>query len=202
MPDTASISIPMIDLPQFLRAFAIQDQPRLMVFLGAGASVSAGIPTAVDMTWMFKRMIYCSETGTDEEALRDLSVERHQQRLQEYFDRNKGFPKLWSDNEYSFYFEKAFPDPSDRRIFIRQMLKAGRPSIGHECLAALVAQARCDWIWTTNFDDLVERDERIDTERCFHELRPVLATILHGILEGIEKHVLVMMIEDVYTHAI
>jgi len=32
-----------------------------MWFLGAGASAGAGIPTAWDMIWEFKRLIYCTE---------------------------------------------------------------------------------------------------------------------------------------------
>lgn len=196
MSDIASTHTSTLELPRFLRAFAIQDQPRLMAFLGAGASVSAGIPSAIEMTWMFKRLIYCSETGAGQEALRDLTLERNQHRLQEYFDQKRGYPELWSDNEYSFYFEKAFPDPSDRRQFIRKMLRAGRPSIGHECLAALVAQTKFDWIWTTNFDDLAERTERVEAERRLHQVGPESATRLEGILDNREKPVLVKLHGD------
>jgi hypothetical protein len=52
-----------------------------MFFLGAGASVGGGIPTAAEMVWMFKRDIYCSETGTSPEAFRDLTVARTQDYL-------------------------------------------------------------------------------------------------------------------------
>jgi len=131
-----------------------------MLFLGAGASALAGVPTATDMIWMFKRDIYCSEIGISPEALKDLSIERNRHRLQEYFDSKRGFPPRGADEEYSVYFEKAIPDPGYRRTFIRRILQPGRPTLGHECLAVLLAQGHCDWVWTTNFDDLVERAER------------------------------------------
>jgi NAD-dependent SIR2 family protein deacetylase len=161
-----------VGLAKLLRVFAIQGTPRLMFLLGAGASVRAGIPTATEMTWIFKREIYCSETGISKEALRDLTVERNRRRLQEYFDQREGFPSHGADNEYSFYFEFCYPDSGDRRSFIRQLLQKATPTIGHECLAVLLAQGCCDWIWTTNFDDLIERAERPNTPRRLHHVGP------------------------------
>ncbi|HUV60468.1 MAG TPA: SIR2 family protein [Desulfatiglandales bacterium] len=159
-------------LPDLLRTFSIQDVPRLMLFLGAGASAHASIPTAADMIWMFKREIYCSDTGISKEAFRDLSVERNRRRLQEYFDSKGDFPPQEADSEYSFYFERCYPVSEDRRSFIRQLLQQCKPTIGHECLAALLAQGHCDWVWTTNFDDLVERAERSDTPRRLYHVGP------------------------------
>jgi hypothetical protein len=43
-----------VELAEFVRTFAIQDKPRLMIFLGAGTSARAGIPTATDLIWIFK----------------------------------------------------------------------------------------------------------------------------------------------------
>jgi NAD-dependent SIR2 family protein deacetylase len=161
-----------VDISELLRIFAIQDAPNLMLLLGAGASARAGIPTAADMVWMFKREIYCSETGTSKEAFRDLSVERNRRYLQEYFNNKKDFPLSGADNEYSFYFERCYPDPKDRRSFIHQVIQQGKPTIGHECLAVLIAQGRCNLVWTTNFDDLIERAERSDAPRRLYHVGP------------------------------
>ena len=47
----------------FRNAFPLR-APRLMWLLGAGASAAAGIPTAGDMIWDFKRRIYSERRGT------------------------------------------------------------------------------------------------------------------------------------------
>lgn len=180
-----------VELAELVRMFAIQERPRLMVFLGAGASVRAGIPTAAEMIWIFRREIYCSETGISKEALRDLSVERNRRRLQEYFDQKGGFPSRGADKEYSFYFERCYPDPSARRSFIHQLLQKVTPTIGHECLAVLLAQGRCHWVWTTNFDDLIERAERSDTPRRLYHVGPESRSRLDTILA--ERHVPVLV---------
>jgi hypothetical protein len=86
-----------VELATFLRMFAVQEIPYLMFFLGAGALARAGIPTAAEMVWMFKRSIYCTETGADPQAFRDLSVERYRQYLQAYFDNKGGFPPRGAD---------------------------------------------------------------------------------------------------------
>jgi NAD-dependent SIR2 family protein deacetylase len=179
---------------ELLRLFTVQEAPRLMLLLGAGASVGSGIPTATDMVWIFKREIYCSETGASKEAFRDLSIERNQRYLQGYFDKNGNYPICWAENDYSFYFERCYPDQRDRRTFIRQVVSQGKPTIGYECLAVLISQTRVDLVWTTNFDDLIERAERPDSpHRLYHVgqdsrgigtilsegLRPVLVK-LHG----------------------
>src|SRR6266702_1790140 len=122
--------MPGIQLEQadLIRTFAIQAPPRLMLFLGAGASASAGILTAADMIWQFKREIYCSETGASKEAFKDLHVESQRKRLQAYFDQKGTYPLLWDDREYSVYFERCYPHPQERRAFIRRALQDGTPS--------------------------------------------------------------------------
>ena len=49
-------SVPHLPLGEFLRLYPAR-APQLMWFLGAGASAGAGIPTAWEMIWEFKRLI-------------------------------------------------------------------------------------------------------------------------------------------------
>ena len=51
---------PELGTDDFTRRFALRT-PNLMWFLGAGASASAGIPTAGDMIWEFKQLLYVSQ---------------------------------------------------------------------------------------------------------------------------------------------
>jgi NAD-dependent SIR2 family protein deacetylase len=175
---------PIIAMDELLRMFAIQEKPHFMFLLGAGCSSGAGIPTAAEMVWMFKREIYCSRTATSPNAFRDLTVKQHQVHLQKYFDSIGSFPPLGSDNEYSEYFKACYPKSEQRTDFIRKYIKEGRPTIGHECLAVLLAQSLCNWVWTPNFDDLIERAERPDSPRRLSHVGP--DTRAHRIESGLE----------------
>ena len=48
----------------FLTHF-LQNAPQIMWFLGSGASRSAGMPTASDITWDLKRKYYCLHENQD-----------------------------------------------------------------------------------------------------------------------------------------
>ena len=185
-----------VELATLLRMFAVQEIPYLMFFLGAGASARAGIPTAAEMVWMFKRAIYCTETGADPQAFRDLSVERYRQYLQAYFDNRGGFPPRGADSEYSVYFDRCYPDPEVRRSFIRQLIRQGKPTIGHEYLAVLLAEGRCHWVWGTNFDDLVESAERPDAAHRLCEVSPASGRRLSKIVAENTSPVLVKLHGD------
>src|SRR5262245_57948250 len=131
--------------------------PHVMWFLGAGCSVSAGLPSAAVLTWECKRAIYCNIQKIPPSRFADLDDRSFQSLIQSYFNSQAGHPKLWDDAEYSFYFERYLPDEGDRRRFLDSRLRGIKPSFGHLCLAALHALDQSRIVWTTNFDPLVER---------------------------------------------
>lgn len=124
--------------------------------LGAGVSAAAGIPTATDMTWSFKRLLYCSEQRKPVTFCSDLGDPLLRERLQQYFEQKKTFPAQWADDEYAVYFEAAYGAESDRRRYIDDCTRDARPSYGHIALGALMAVDRVRLVWTTNFDRLTE----------------------------------------------
>jgi len=93
---------------EFLRLYTERSQ-NLMWFLGAGASATSGVPTAGDMIWDFKRMIYCAEQKVSVRACQDLHDPLLQQKLQRHFDTTGKFPPLNSDSEYAEFFLTAYP---------------------------------------------------------------------------------------------
>lgn len=127
-----------------------------MWFLGAGASASAGIPTAWHFIWEFKRALYCSTTHRSPKTLEDLSSPQVQRFLQQHFDGIGRCPAMNSDEEYAYYFEEAYPSDRDRRKYIDEKVAGGRPSFGHLALAALLKSNKCEIVWTTNFDRVIE----------------------------------------------
>ncbi len=148
---------PKISHGEFLRLFPVR-APYLMWFLGAGASAGAGIPTAWDMIWEFKRLIYCTETHVSLARCGNLSDERLRRRIQKYFDDQPPgqYPKENDPREYEMYFQKAWPHESDRRSYIDSAVTRGGESFGQLCLAGLLRCNRANLVWTTNFDHLLE----------------------------------------------
>jgi NAD-dependent SIR2 family protein deacetylase len=162
-----------MDLDEFLRTFNVR-APNLMWLLGAGASAASGIPTAYDLIWQFKRTLYCSANRVSLRSCEDLSSPVVQQRLQRFFDGQARYPKAGASEEYSAYFEAAYPDASDRRSKIDEFVRDATPSFGHKALAAMLATGKSRLIWTTNFDRLVED---ASVQQCGSTTRLVTAGI-------------------------
>lgn len=157
LSNMSDVNLPDTLLPadEFLRMFPMRCQ-KLMWFLGAGASASAGIKTAYSMIWDFKREIYCSRNKISLRACTDLSSQIVRRKIQSYFDSLPDAPAMDSDEEYSYYFKTAWRTESDRRAYIEQAVKGAKPSYGHLALASLAKIDHLRHIWTTNFDSLLE----------------------------------------------
>lgn len=127
-------------------------------FLGAGASRSAGLPTASDLIWILKLRYYCRSENQDIDR-QDLQLESVKSKIQSYMD-SLGFPSEWADEEYTSYFEKVFgKDRQLQRRFLAWALKEDdvRLSVGNRVFGALLAAGYCKAAFTTNFDSVVEK---------------------------------------------
>jgi hypothetical protein len=144
-----------MDIHDFMRLHAVR-APKIMWFLGAGASAAAGIPTAYHMVWEFKRTLFCAAQRVPRAAVADLADPSVQSRLQRHFDALGGFPAQGADEEYADFFEAAYPSEADRRVVIDRAVSSAAPSYGHLVLAALMRVGRARVVWTTNFDPMVE----------------------------------------------
>jgi NAD-dependent SIR2 family protein deacetylase len=142
-------------IEEFLRVYPVR-APNLVWLLGAGASAAAGIPTAGALIWQFKRTLFCAAQRISVKSCEDLSDAAIQRRLDCYFESLGGFPPTGSPDEYSAYFEAAYPDAKDRRSILQGFLTGVKPSYGHLALAALMKMDKARIVWTPNFDKLVE----------------------------------------------
>lgn len=145
---------------------------RFAWFLGAGASASAGIPTAFDMILDFKARLFCGAVGVPRREI-DPSDPVWQERIETYFDGTHGFPPNGHPDEYAAAFEAAFPTEPERRQYIEDAVRRGQASFGHRVLAALIASRQVPCLFTTNFDPLVERavvvaDELLPVQHRVH----------------------------------
>ena len=66
-------------------------------FLGAGASATAGLPTATDILWDLKRRYYCQEENQDI-SRQDMQNEAVRTRIQGFMD-SRGFPAFTRHSE-------------------------------------------------------------------------------------------------------
>ncbi|MCY3664136.1 MAG: SIR2 family protein [Gemmatimonadetes bacterium] len=126
-----------------------------MWFLGAGASASAGLPTAMDMIWEFKQALFISRNRGSSQASVDLSQPAVRNRIDAYIKSLGGMPSPGDSNEYASLFEAAYPAELDRRTVIDGKLAGAKPSYGHMVLATLMRHELIRMVWTTNFDALV-----------------------------------------------
>ena len=145
---------PVVAADDFARRFSMR-AGSLMWLLGAGASASAGIPTAWDMIWEFKQQLYVSQRRVSPKTVADLSNPAVRRSLQAFIDDLDRFPSTGAPDEYAALFEAAYPSEHDRRTYIAAKLSGAKPSFGHIALGTLMKAGRTRVVWTTNFDPLV-----------------------------------------------
>ena len=139
----------------FLPVFKTR-RANLMWFLGAGASSAAGVPTAGDMVWEFKRTLYCARQRVSLASCADLGDPKVQRRIGAFLSSQVGLPADGADDEYAFYFELVYPAERDRRAMIDTWQSSAKPSYGHVVLGVFFKLGHTRVVWTTNFDRTVE----------------------------------------------
>ena len=126
-----------------------------MWFLGAGASASAGIPTAWQMIWEFKQQLFISQRKVPPTSVADLTNASIRQQIQAHIDGSGSLPCVDDPQEYAALFEAVYPAEADRRSYIDSKLSGAKPSFGHLAIATLMKSQFTKVVWTTNFDTLV-----------------------------------------------
>ncbi len=141
---------------EFIKHF-IANSNQIMWFLGAGTSRSAGMQTATDLIWDLKLKHYCLEENQILDS-HDLNNQTIKDKVQSYMD-SKGYPKIWSPEEYSFYFELTFgTNYQEQQKYLLDKLDKDKISlnVGHRVLAGLLSLNKARVIFTTNFDEVIE----------------------------------------------
>jgi hypothetical protein len=147
-------NIQALGADDFARRFSLR-AGNLMWLLGAGASASAGVPTAWDMVWEFKQQLYISQRRVSPQTVTDLSNPTIRVLLQAHIDSSGNLPPSGSTDEYAALFEAVYPAEADRRAYLDAKMGGAKPSYGHLALATLMRAQRTRLIWTTNFDTLI-----------------------------------------------
>lgn len=147
----------LLKLDAFVRSVGIKKNYPHALFLGAGASVSSGIPSAEMCIWEWKRDIFLTNNPGLEDQFSEISLPIIRERIQKWLDRQGKYPDLVSPDEYSFYIENCYPISADRRAYFKNKVKFAKPSIGYELMCLLAESEIVKSIWTTNFDGLAQK---------------------------------------------
>ncbi len=184
--------IPTLELDTFVRSVGVNRGSPHALFLGAGASMSSGVPSAKSCIWQWKMSIFCTNNPGFEEQVSEISLKAVQNRIDRWLQVNGYYPDKGED-EYSYFIEKCLPIADDRRRFFEPWIRKARPHVGYRLLCLLAEVGLFRSIWTTNFDCLVARaasefdltpvEVGIDSkERIFRqpERNELMCVSLHG----------------------
>lgn len=140
-----------------IRAVAVNRGTPHVFFLGAGASITSGVPSVDRCIWEWKREIFLTNNPGLEAQFSELSLPSVRQEIQRWLDRRGGFPAAGSPEEYGFYIERCFPVSEDRRAWFERAIRPVRPHVGYKALCALAQAGIAESAWSTNFDMLAAR---------------------------------------------
>ena len=146
-----------LSLDAFVRSVAVRGATAHALFLGAGASVSSGVPSAETCIWEWKRSIFVTKNPGLEAQFSELSLPSIRKRIQSWLDQQGGYPALGSPEEYSFYIQSCYPISRDRQAYFREKIRAAKPHVGYQMLGHLAQAAFLRSTWSPNFDGLVAR---------------------------------------------
>jgi tetratricopeptide (TPR) repeat protein len=131
--------IKILPQDQAVRLVAIADPREFSVFLGAGASLSSGVPLASEMIEEWRQMAFREQAppGAERSAW------------------CKAQPWFESETEYSELFEALYPDERARQKYVEPKVENAFPGWGYLYLANIIKAGHFNVVFTTNFDDLL-----------------------------------------------
>jgi len=144
-----------LEFDEFIRSVEISKNDTYSLLLGAGCSISSGIPSANDCIWDWKRTIYKSNNSSTNDWINNFRNSKVQNTIQSWLDNQGNYIESDSNEEYSFYAKKCFPIDKNRSQYFQKICSNAKPAIGYRTIPLLVKQGLLDSVWTTNFDDLV-----------------------------------------------
>lgn len=156
---------------EFIRSLKQNKDTAHSLLLGAGASVESGIQSASECIWDWKHEIFISQNPTSADSFKNVKVDNVRIAIQNWLDSQMIYPTANSDEEYSFFAEKAYPIEDDRRKYFQHLTENKNPSLGYHLTAMLAEIGWIKSVWTTNFDGL-----SLKTAHQYH-LTPVEVTL-------------------------
>lgn len=145
----------VLEFDEFVRSIKQNMDTKFSMFLGAGASVESGVPSAGECIWEWKRDIFISKNPVLAETHNNIKSEQVKRSIQNWLDNQGIYPQLNSEEEYSKYIEAAYKIVDDRRKYFQHLIEGKCPSLGYHIIALLAENEIVKSVWTTNFDGLM-----------------------------------------------
>lgn len=152
-----NFSFQEMPIDAFIRSIAINSGRPICLLIGAGASISSGMPSAQRCIWEWKRDIFITNNPSLRDAVGELSLPGTKQTIQQWLDQRGCYPPRDSLIEYAFYAKECYPTQQDRRKFFQSYVEKSTPHIGYSLLPILTRRGLIRTAWTTNFDGLISR---------------------------------------------
>jgi hypothetical protein len=147
----------VLTLDAFVRSIRVKRSTPHALFIGAGASISSGVPSAEKCIWEWKRSIFLTSNPGMEDQFSELTLPSVQKRIQDWLDRQGGFPASGTAEEYGFYIQRCYPIIGDRRAFFQEKVRTAKPHVGYRLVCHLAQTGLIRSFWSTNFDSLPAR---------------------------------------------
>lgn len=146
-----------LPLDAFVRSVGVRCGTPHAVFLGAGASITSGIPSAQSCIWEWKRYVFLTNNPGLEAQFSELSLPSIRRRIQQWLDQQGHYPAEGAAEEYGYYISNCFPIPDDRRAYFQEKVRQAKPHRGYRLLSHLAQAEIVRSVWSTNFDGLAAR---------------------------------------------
>ncbi len=147
----------ILSLDAFIRSVAVNRGTPHAFFLGAGTSITSGMPSAQMCIWEWKREIFLTNNLGLQAQFSELSLASVRQRIQRWLDRQGIYPAEGAPEEYGVFIEACYPIPESRRAYFQEKVRNAKPHTGYQLLASLASHRLAKSVWTTNFDQLASR---------------------------------------------
>ena len=147
----------ILSLDALVRSVGIRRTEPHTLLLGAGASVSSGVPSAETCIWEWKRDLFLTNNPGLEDQFEELSLPSVQHRIQLWLDKQGTYPERGAMGEYGHYIQQCFPIPDDRRSYFQGKIRCAQPHIGYRLLCHLAQADLIRSVWSTNFDGMSAR---------------------------------------------
>lgn len=141
----------------FVRSIVVNRGRPVCFLLGAGTSLTSGMPSAERCIWDWKKDIFVSNNPTLREAVGELTLAGTRRRIQDWIDQQGHYPQAGHPSEYSYFSEACYPSLGDRKSFFYGYVRDALPHTGYKLIPLLVRDNLLRTIWTTNFDGLAGR---------------------------------------------
>ena len=146
----------ILQVDEFVRSIKVNNKSPHALLLGAGASLSSGVPSAHQCINDWKREIFVTNNPTMKDLVAEQSVVSVQQRIDSWLKSNGHWPSEGVD-DYSYFIEKCHPIAEDRRKYFAPWIRNARPHVGYQLLCILAQAQIVRSVWTTNFDTLLPK---------------------------------------------